>query len=658
MLTSGYIENGQVVFFDGVDKIYQKEFRGKEINSVTIPDTVVAIQSEAFAGCKNLTAITIPDSVKKISTHCFEGCTGLSKVVLPDGLKAIDEYVFKDCTSLEEVIIPDSVTKIAKGAFSGCSSLSKVVLSRKLKTICEEAFEKCKIESIVFPDSLAAIEKDAFMECPFTRLHIPSTVKSLSGFHGTPLEEVILDEGIETIGEECFCGCTSLVSLSIPESIKMIDRAAFMDCTTLRTLKLPKELDVLEDEAFRGCSQLKQIDIPEGVTKIHHLVFAGCTSTHVHLSSTVMEFNTVSDQERRYRIHPYKFQWGYNDMASLSVSLANPVLAMESNCLVNKQKRELLYISPDAAEFPKNLKSIYLSFGSLPPLLDVEELIIPKGVTHISNLPFGQMKKLKKLVLPETMQSLGRDFLRDYPFSSISVPPTLLLADDHFYYNWPQKVNLIGVESVSEELRSAIEKRFSNGWSWGGSGTCVYLGGQLVFPAIEVLRAREEAKARERLQQRKQEMAEKVEDMTLSSLCKAAFEPGGFAFDYLDSKNRLTVTIFDSLKMQYILQMNSARDDLAFLLDVATSYREALKTYISASSDPHLITRSEWKGYEGTEKYISGEPFPGMLIYLKLDQDSVLEAFQALDNLEVAYADMLRKYGEKAEKLVGPIKDY
>lgn len=658
MQTSGYIEDGQVFFFDGVDKIYQKEYRGKRISSVTIPETVVAIQSEAFAGCKGLSAITIPDSVKKISTHCFEGCTGLTKVVLPNGLKTIDEYVFKDCTGLEEIVIPDSVTKIAKGAFSGCSSLSKVVLSRKLKTICEKAFEKCKIESMDFPDSLATIEKDAFMECPFTRLHIPSTIKSLSGFHGTPLEEVILEEGIETIGEECFRGCASLVSLSVPESTKKIDRAAFMDCTTLRMLKLPKTLDVLEDEVFRRCSQLERIDIPEGVTKIHHLVFAGCTSTHVHLSSTVMEFNTISDQERRYRFHPYNYQWGYNDMASLSVSPANQVLAMESNCLVNKQKRELLYISTNATEFPKNLNSINLSFGSLPPLLDVEELIIPEGVVHISNLPFGQMKKLKKIVLPETMQSLGSHFLRDYPFSSISVPPALLLADDHYYYNWPQKVNLIGVESVSEELRSSIEKRFSNGWSWGRSGTCVYLGGQLVFPAIEVLRAKEEAKARERLQQKKQEMAEKVEDMTLASLCRATFEPGGFAFDYLDSKNRLTVTIYDSLKMHYVLQMDSARDDLAFLQDVATSYRDALNSYISASSDPHLVTRSEWKGYEGTAKYISGELFPGMLIYLKLDRDSVLEAFQALDNLEAAHEDMLRKYGEKAENLVGPIKEY
>ena len=145
MLSSGYIQDGQVVFFEGADRIYQKEFRRKKISGVSIPDTIQAIQSEAFASC-DLTSITIPDSVKKIGTRCFEGCTGLKKVVLPSGLKVIDEYVFRECSSLEEIVIPDSVTKIAKGAFMGCGSLSKVVLPKKLKTIEEYAFSNCKIE--------------------------------------------------------------------------------------------------------------------------------------------------------------------------------------------------------------------------------------------------------------------------------------------------------------------------------------------------------------------------------------------------------------------------------------------------------------------------------------------------------------------------------
>ena len=637
MLSSGYVENGQVVFFEGVDKIYQKDYRYKQISSVTIPETVTAIQSEAFAHCTSLTSIVIPDSVKKISTHCFEGCTGLTKVVLPDGLKAIDEYVFKDCTSLEEVVIPNSVTKIARGAFSGCSSLSKVVLSGKLKTIGKNAFRGCKLESIVFPASLETIEMDAFAECPLTRLHIPSHVKSLNGFRSTNLEEVIIDEGVETISESCFEGCSSLVSLVIPESVRKIASSAFGDCASLQRLKLPKNLDILENEAFRGCSKLERIDIPEGVTKIPNMLFAGCTSAHVHLSSTVKEFSAPGD------------------MASLSVSSANEVLAMESDCLIDKQKRELLYVLPQATAFPGNVRSIHLPDGCFPPLLDVEELVIPEGVTYISSLPFRRMRKLKKLVLPVTLQSLGYSFLREYPFSSISVPPELLLSEG--LYSWPARVDLTGIESVSEELRLEIEKRFASGWSWGSNGTSVYFDGQLVFPAAEVLRAREEAREKARLEKMRREMTEKIEDMTIFSLCRTTFEPAGFEFNYLESENRLTVTVFDSLKIEHVLAMDTAQTDLTFLLDVATSYRNALNPYISASSDPHLVINPDWKKYDGT-KYLSSRLFPDVIVRLSLEPRAVAAAFQALENLENAYTDMLCKYGDRAEKLVSQNKKF
>ena len=146
-------------------------------------------------------------------------------------------------------------------------------------------------------------------------------------------------------------------------------------------------------------------------------------------------------------------------------------------------------------------------------------------------------------------------------------------------------------------------------------------------------------------------MAEKVEDTALLSLCKSTFDSHGFAFEYLDLGNKLTVTIFDSLKIEYVLKMDTAGSDLSALLDVATSYRDALVPYITASSDPHLITKACWKEY-GETTFISSEPFPDVLVRLSLEAESVAEAFQALKNLEKAYDEMVRKYGDLAEKLV------
>lgn len=611
MLSSGYISNGQVFFYEGVDKIYQKEFIGKEISSVSIPDTVKAIQSAAFASCKSLTSITIPDSVMKISTRCFEGCTGLTKVVLPSGIKVIDECVFKDCTNLGEIVIPDSVTTIADGAFAGCKSLSKVVLPKKLKSI----------------------GKDAFHKCPMTKVHIPGNVKSLNGFHGTDLEEVIIDEGVELIGEECFSGCASLTTVTLPESVKMIGHAAFLDCTSLQTLKLPKHMEVLEDEAFRGCSILERIDVPEGVTIIPHKVFAGCSSAHVHLSSTVKEFNTVSEMEKKLSWHSYFFKGGDNEMKSLSVSPDNSVFAIESDCLVDKQKRELLYVLADATEFPADLKSINLTYGTFPPLFDVEELAIPEGVTYLKELPFRLMGKLKKLVLPASLKSVSAEFFKDYPLSSVSGSPDLFLSNNFRYL--PGRLNLVGLESVSDELKGKIEDRFK-----GNDWISVYGCNQLLFPAEEVLRQREE------------------NTMAILSICKAAFDPLGIAFKFIESKKELSVTIFDSLRLHYPLQMDTVKEDILFLQDVTISFHDALSPYITESSDPSLIINSKWKGYDGPTRYISSMPFPGVLIHLKTEQGKGAVACRAFDNLEKAYKDMLSKYGDKVEKLLSPIKEF
>lgn len=608
MLRSGYVSNGQVVFYEGADRIYQREYAFENISCLSIPDTIVAIQSEAFTGCHELTAISIPDSVKKISTYCFSHCSGLTKVVLPNGLKVIDKDVFKGCTSLKEIIIPDSVTKIAEEAFYECSSLSKVVLPGKLKTI----------------------GKDAFYKCPITKVHIPGSVRSLNGFNCTNLEEVIIDEGVEIIGEGGFRECASLTSLTIPESVNTIEHAAFMGCTSLKSLILPKKMAVLEDEVFRGCSQLERIDIPEGVTKIPHLVFVGCTSAHIHFSSTVNEFNVKTEKEDELHWHPDYFNQGYNDIKSISVSADNEVLSMESDCLVDKQKRELLYVLANASAFPANLKSINLQSGFFPPLFDVEELVIPEGVTYLSELPFQKMRKLKKLVLPVSLKKAGSTnlwgisiFFNHYPFSSVAASPDFFLSNR--FTRLPMRLDFIGIESVTDELRHKVKERFG-ALDW----LCVYAGGQLIYPAAEVMQAREET----------------------ISLFRATFDPGGFAFDFDESNQRISVTVFDSLIMHYKLQKDAYGDDLAFLLDVATAYRDALNPYITASSDARIFTKSEWKGYGGTTKYISSEPFPGVHVILKLEQGAVAEAYRALDDLEMAYQVMMSKYGEKVKELV------
>ena len=111
--------------------------------SYIIPDSVLEIESLAFAECANLTEVTIPNGVTVIKDDTFEGCGNLVSVNIPDSVTTIGEDAFNSCARLSSVILPDSLTSIGRYAFYGCSSLTAVILPDSLTSIAENAFDCC-----------------------------------------------------------------------------------------------------------------------------------------------------------------------------------------------------------------------------------------------------------------------------------------------------------------------------------------------------------------------------------------------------------------------------------------------------------------------------------------------------------------------------------
>lgn len=67
----------------------------------------------------------IPQETMKIRSGAFAGCL-FSSVTIPDSVTAIDPFAFFSCTNLTSVTIPASVETISNGAFEYCSSLTSV----------------------------------------------------------------------------------------------------------------------------------------------------------------------------------------------------------------------------------------------------------------------------------------------------------------------------------------------------------------------------------------------------------------------------------------------------------------------------------------------------------------------------------------------------
>lgn len=137
------------------------------LTSVTIPNSLISISAEAFAGCKNIKSLNIDNndfasitffsdsrlaletlvlgtSVKGIGKNAFYGCAGLKWVNIPNTVTEIGKNAFYGCESLETIVIPNSVTAIDEYAFCGCSSLSSLTIGNSVGEIGKNAFDGCR----------------------------------------------------------------------------------------------------------------------------------------------------------------------------------------------------------------------------------------------------------------------------------------------------------------------------------------------------------------------------------------------------------------------------------------------------------------------------------------------------------------------------------
>lgn len=277
---------------DGVTVIGKHAFEARTaVASVTLPDSVVIIEDYAFSGCTSLADVKMPASTAIIGWHAFRGCKSLADVTIPAGVESIGAYAFYDCDGLTSVTIPGSVTSIGYWAFYDCDSLTTVTIPASVKNIGDDAFYACtSLASVTYQGSLAqwcALDNDSSL----TRYAKTVTVE---GKNLKDLTELVIPDGVETIGDYAFYDCDGLTSVTIPAGVENIGDYAFLDCDGLTSVTIPGSVTSIGDSAFLDCDSLTTVTISAGVESIGDRAFEYCSKlTDVTYDGTQGDWNKI-----------------------------------------------------------------------------------------------------------------------------------------------------------------------------------------------------------------------------------------------------------------------------------------------------------------------------------------------------------------------------
>lgn len=134
-------------------------------SSVTIPNSVIRINDNAFFGRDDLKSISVPNSVTSIGKDAFS-CTGLKSITLPNSVTSIGNSAFSVCKYLAAVSLPNSLSEIPAGAFASCSRLESVNIPNSVTYIGSNAFGDCtSLTSVTIPNSVNRLWKESFYGC-------------------------------------------------------------------------------------------------------------------------------------------------------------------------------------------------------------------------------------------------------------------------------------------------------------------------------------------------------------------------------------------------------------------------------------------------------------------------------------------------------------
>lgn len=445
---------GSLTIPDSITRIGLKAFYDCDglDGNLLIPNGVTSMDSGAFVSCDGIDSLTIGCGLKSIPYGAFTDCSSL-KTIDFCSVTSIGENAFWGCSHLTEASFSESITSIGAYSFGNCFDLSTIHFSGNAPSIGSHAFQAVTADAYYPADDSTWVKACQNYggtitwvgygtepgETVPTEPVSPTEPVDVSGTCGenltwsfdkdtgtltisgtgymwnfevdkTPWDpyldqivQIVVEEGVLSIGSDAFWGCDILTSVTLPEGLLSLEGACFLGCQSLKQIDLPDTLEILGEQAFFQCFKLETIDIPASVKTIGDIPFGICES---------LTAITV-DSDNQYYCNDEN---GY--LFSKDKTVLHQVLCNISGS----------YTVPDGVR-----RINRLAFDECRWLT---EIIIPDSVMEIGDCTFAGCRSLKNVRLPSNLSRLeGCLFTNCLALENITIPAGVKYIDYQIFAN-------------------------------------------------------------------------------------------------------------------------------------------------------------------------------------------------------------------------------
>ena len=431
-----------------------------------------------FSNCTALTTLNIGENVESISEGAFAGCNGLSNIYanptipprISNSFSNYNAIVWVPCnygetyratngwSSFDNInerrtyVLDVSSANIEQGTAiitqqpnctdgtaiikatpalgygfvswsDGNTDNPRTVNVSQDTTFTAEFYAKCLIDYGICginADNLTwELSCDSVLTISGTGAMVDYDNDNRSPWHSnSAIKYVVITDGVASIGNFAFYGCTELISITIPNSVTSIGEEAFLSCSGLTgELSIPNSVTSIGDNAFWGCSGLTSVTIPNSVTSIGESAFYGCSGIESivvdsdnQIYDSRNDCNAIIETATSTLIQGCKNTEIHNSVTSIgryafygcgvtSVTIPNSVTSIGYYAF--GYCSELTSVNYNATNCTSMGGSVWYNC----PLLTT--LIIGENVTNIPEEAFEYCSSLTEITIPNSVTSIG-----------------------------------------------------------------------------------------------------------------------------------------------------------------------------------------------------------------------------------------------------------